>query len=215
MGPVDEPEGDLPYGFPSLGLRASAGHSRLRMTSGDGTRMIQIQNGWFVVNWTRRSDEYPGYENVRNLFDQMFAKFERFVKAKTGRGVRPNLWEVTYIDHIEHGSVWKSLSDLPRVFPGLFGSSRFPGGEIEAVDSTWTWKLSSIPGRLRVSVQLARDSAESEKSILLVRSTARGSLDAPGALALGQALDDGRASVVGAFKTMASKEALDYWRGTT
>lgn len=47
----DEPE----FGFPGIGFAPARGDSRLRMTSaGDGSRMIQVQNGWLVVNWMKR-----------------------------------------------------------------------------------------------------------------------------------------------------------------
>ncbi len=154
ISPVDEAFGDeVPFGVPSLGFRRATGDSRLRMTSADGTKMIQVQNGWLVANWTKKSDtEYPGFTGVKALFDHAMDRFALFLKERNLGVIKPNLWEVTYIDHLPVGAVWKTLGDLPRVFPGLFGKGQCANGTTEAIDSTWVWRLSPKPGRLRVSV---------------------------------------------------------------
>ena len=62
---------------------------------------------------------------------RLITRFSRFVSSRKLGTLRPNLWEVTYIDHIPHGTVWNSLADLPRVFPGLFGSGECANGQHE------------------------------------------------------------------------------------
>ncbi len=213
--PVVEAFGDeVPFGFPALGFRPATGDSRLRMTTDDGTRMIQVQNGWLVVNWTKKGDaEYPGFTGVKTLYDEAMRRFAAFLEERKLGVIRPNLWEVTYIDHLPAGTVWNTLADLPRVFPGLFGNGQCANGTNEAVNSTWAWRLSPQPGRLWVSVQSARTSSEPERDVLLVRSIARGPLGTDKAGSLDEALNFGRSSVVDAFMGLASDEAKRYWQG--
>lgn len=213
--PVAESFGDeVSFGFPVLGLRRATGDSRLRMTSADGAKMIQVQNGWVVANWTKKGEtEYPGFTGVKALFDNAMRRFGSFLKQRDLGEINPNLWEVTYIDHLPADTVWSTLADLPKVFPGLFGSGQCATGTNEAVDSTWAWRLSPQPGRLRVSVQSARTSSEPGRDILLVRSIARGPLGTDNAGSLDDALNFGRSSVVDTFMVLASDEAKRYWQG--
>jgi len=213
--PVVEVFGDeVPFGFPALGFRRATGDSRLRMSSQDGTKMIQVQNGWLVANWTKKGEtEYPGFTKVKTLFDEAMRRFSSFLTERNLGVIKPNLWEVTYIDHLPAGTVWNTVADLPRVFPGLFSKGQCAYGTLEAVDSTWAWRLAPQPGRLRVSVQSARTGSEPERDILLVRSIARGPLGTDKAASLDEALNFGRSSIVDTFIGLASDESKRYWQG--
>src|SRR5207247_3706561 len=94
----DEPE----FEFPGIKFGMVRGDSRLRMTSADGSRMVQVQNGWLVVNWVKAGDAspYPGYPQVLAEFQRVLGAFGKFVAAESLGEVVPNLWEATYIDHI-------------------------------------------------------------------------------------------------------------------
>ena len=202
IGQIDESGG----GFASFPGR----RSRLRLVSKDRSRMIQVQNGWFVVNWMKRPDlGYPGYAGMRSFFLGLFGHFAAFCKGRGLDELRPNLWEVTYIDHIPRGTVWTGHSDFVQVFPGLLGPGRVPAGSLEALDGSWSWRTGQ--GRLDLSIQSARTTSEPEQETLVVRSVARGPL-APSA-DLGEALDFGRRTVVETFETIASPEAIAYWKG--
>jgi uncharacterized protein (TIGR04255 family) len=206
--------GDSPFGFASINLRRAGGDARLRMTSANNTKMIQVQNGWIVANWTKQpAQDYPGFTGVKQLFDSALSRFARFLKERDLGTLQPTLWEITYVDHIPRGTVWDQPEDLARVFPGLFGGAQVPGVRSEAVDATWTWVQSNPPGRLRLSVQSARTSAESQNETLIVRSVARGQVQPSEPRSLDQALNTGRSIVVDAFMSVTSDEAKRYWQG--
>jgi len=203
-------------GFPGLGFRQASGDSRLRMSSLDGTRMIQVQNGWLIVNWMGKPDfRYPGFTGVKELFNDAMSRFGTFLTSRNLGTIKPNLWEVTYINHIPQGTVWNTLADIPMVFPGLFGEGQCPNGTREAVHSTWSWRLEPTPGRLRVSVQSAKANAAGSTDILLVRSVARGPLGSENAPTLDEGLNFGRSTVVDTFMGLASEDAKRYWKGET
>lgn len=213
--PVVETFGEPTFGFPGFGFRAATGDARLRMSSGDESKMIQVQNGWLVANWTKRKSDnrYPGFSDVRGLFNTAVERFGDFLKRRDLGVVRPNLWEVTYIDHIPKGTVWNSLDDLPKVFPGCFGHGKCPHGSKESVNSTWTWRLAPTPGRLRVSIQSARSDSVPPADILAVRSVARGPIESENPDVLDKCLNFGRSSVVDTFMEISSVEAKRYWQG--
>jgi uncharacterized protein (TIGR04255 family) len=209
-----ESVGDEPvFGFPALGFRAATGDSRLRMSSADGSKMIQVQNGWLVVNWTKKDAVYPGFRDVKGLFDSASRQFGEFLNHRNLGVLRPNLWEVTYIDHIPKGTVWESLDDLPKVFPGCFGHGICPDGSKESINSTWTWRLHPIPGRLRVSIQCAKSEWAKATDLLVVRSVARGPIGSENSASIDECLNFGRSSVVNTFFELSSKSAEDYWKG--
>jgi uncharacterized protein (TIGR04255 family) len=207
----DEPE----FGFPGIGFAPARGDSRLRMTSaGDGSRMIQVQNGWLVVNWMKREGQpYPGYAGVLKEFERAFEAFKKFVTAERLGKVTPNLWEVTYIDHLARGTVWHDYSDVPKALPGLLGGCGSPHGQFEALTARWSFRLQPSPGRLNVSLLTARSTADPPVDLLVMTSTARGPINAAESGSLVESLNFGQAGVVDTFMAVTSDEARAYWKG--
>jgi len=208
--------GETLFGFAALDLRPQTGDSRIRMSSADRTQMVQVQNGWLIANWMKKQGhDYPGFTGVNKLFKKTSASFATFLDSRELGVLTPNLWEVTYVDHIPKGTVWDSLEDLPRVFPGLFGSGLCPKGSHEAVNATWAWRLGpETPGRLRLSVQSARTSTSPAIDVLLVKSIARGPMGYEGCPSLEVCLNLGRSAVVDTFRGLASDEAKSHWAGS-
>jgi len=205
------------FGFPALGLSHATGDSRLRMMNSDKTKMIQIQNGWLIVNWTKQvSGEYPGFGGIKVMFDTAFSRFSKFLSNRNIGVLKPNMWEITYIDHIPAGTVWEKLTDVPSVFPGLLGRGECTTGISESIATEWTWRLSPKPSRLQLSIHSGRtlSSTKQELDVLLVRTIARGPLGSDcDKNILDDALSFGRSSVVDTFMGVVSDEAKRYWRG--
>lgn len=207
----DEPE----FGFPGIGFAPSRGDSRLRMTpAGDPSRMIQVQNGWLVVNWMKREGQpYPGYAEVLREFERALDAFKTFIAAEKLGTVTPNLWEVTYIDHFPRGTVWQDYTDVPKALPGLLGAVKTPRGQLDALTATWSFRLLPSPGRLNVSLQTARSAADPPIDLLVMTSTARGPISAAKPGSLVDSLNFGKAGVVDTFMAVTSDEAQAYWKG--
>ena len=74
--------------------------------------MIQIQNGRLHFNWLgTEAGTYPRYETVRDGFAMAFQAFQKFVGQEKVGELRPNQWEITYVNHLSRGSVWNAPSD--------------------------------------------------------------------------------------------------------
>lgn len=199
------------FGVPGIGIGPASGDSRLRLRSGDGSRMVQIQNGWLLANWMKRPNAaYPGYTGVLEQFSKAHAEFAEFLVAEGLPPISPDVWEVTYIDHIPRGTVWQNWSDIPKVVPGLLGNCSSPRGTFQSFGGNWGFGLGKNNGRLAISLQTARTVADPPADVLVVRSTARGPI-------IGGSLDDslnfGRAAVVDTFMAVVSDDAKTYWKG--
>ena len=123
--------------------------SRLQITNAAGDRMIQLQNTRFHFNWLGQAGRtYPRYEKVRTEFSDVYGRFLEFVRGEGLGELRPNQWEVTYLNHILKGTVWREPNDWGffQLLRGAADRCRFdPGREF------W-WQLDLLPtGRTRAA----------------------------------------------------------------
>lgn len=187
---------------------------RLQIRNVAGDRMIQVQNGRLHYNWLRKSScEYPRYCQIREEFDQKFASFKAFLHQEECGNIECNQWEVTYVNHISKGDLWKNIGDIA----GIFNTSPIP---TTAVDSSllesffveWHFRLPEKAGRLHVQ---ARHGTTEKSEVIVVTLTARGPLLQPAEAGLDCGLDVGRAAIVNAFTALTSPTAHKYWGRTS
>jgi uncharacterized protein (TIGR04255 family) len=169
--------------------------------------MIQVQNTRFHYNWIKKDGgEYPSYDKLLPEFQNQWEGFRAFaVEADLGE-VEPNQWEVTYVNHIQAGSLWRPAKEWTSLLPWL----RPPASGLLAFDSvagTWDLVIGEEKGRLHVKISRAR--RESGDDILVLDLTARGPLEAGGALEDGLSL--GHDAIVSSFVEMTSEEAHREW----
>lgn len=205
----------LEYSLPGIVFAPMTTESRIQFVSRDETRMVQIQNGWLVVNWVKQSaNDYPGFEVLLADFRSVLGQFTGMIREKGLGTFTPNLWEVTYIDHIVKNTVWEDHSSVASVLPGLLGPSQLDGGRFEAINSRWTFFFKEPRARLAmglVTARSAKDAAETE--MLVLTTSARGPITPGEPEAIFDRLNSGRSIVVGAFKKATSAEAKAYWKG--
>jgi uncharacterized protein (TIGR04255 family) len=98
---------------------------RLQIKNADADRMIQVQNSRLHFNWLKRPGiSYPRYETVRREFESTLQDFLQFVnRAKLGE-LRPDQWEVTYVNQMPKGTVWNDSCDWGffRLLHGVGGA---------------------------------------------------------------------------------------------
>jgi uncharacterized protein (TIGR04255 family) len=91
---------------------------RYWLESIDEATLIQIQANAFLVNWRKRNDEYPHFENVKSIFDTLLGTFNEFIKEYLDQPPpRIQLAELTYVNSIEPCAYWSSLADTPKILP--------------------------------------------------------------------------------------------------
>ena len=76
--------------------------SRLQIRNADRNRMIQLQNSRLHFNWLGKDgDSYPRYDTVKEGFERAYAAFAEFAKQERVGEVRPNQWEITYVNRAD------------------------------------------------------------------------------------------------------------------
>jgi uncharacterized protein (TIGR04255 family) len=182
--------------------------ARLQVTNSEGDRMIQVQSSRFHYNWQKKEGNYPHYRVVRQEFDKHFETFRRFVSDKGLGEVVPNQWELSYIDFVPPGDLWRSPSDWQKVLPALFGTGQVPETlRAENVGAEWHFEIVPQRGRLHLNINFARI-GDREPGILL-QWTARGPVGASTSLDAG--LELGHSATVEAFLRVTSEEAQRSW----
>jgi uncharacterized protein (TIGR04255 family) len=190
---------------------------RYWFVSTDGTELVQIQPDRLIVNWRRgeQSGQYPHFEHVRALFDEVFITFQAFLDER-GLGIlRPDQCEVTYIDHIEPGSVWRDHRDIPQVVPALAPPSDDAiVGELEDAGLHIRYVIPDERGRpwgrLSVTVNPANRRADG-KPLIVITSTVRGRPDGTELEAIGRFFERGHESAVRAFYLLTSPAMHEAW----
>lgn len=201
-----------------MGFEASQGESRLQLVTRDRTKMVQVQNGWFVTNWMKREGHaYPRSGPVKEDFLKMYREWAAFLRVQGLSDIKPNQWEVTYIDHIPAGTVWSDSKDWAKVFPGLVGPCQFGSGSVVSKKVDTTVNLADNRGVLRLSLENGRMVASPTADVLILRSIAlgpvrndAGATNSEAAVMAG--LDIGHRAVVDTFFEIAGSEAVEYWK---
>jgi len=184
---------------------------RLQIRNAAMDRMIQVQNGRFFYNWLGKAGvEYPSYELVRPEFDEHWEKFREFVISRSDESfVQPNQWEIIYVNHLPHGTVWKELSDLPEVMtflrqPKLSDLSLSPKG----LGCEWQYEV--CPNKGMLYVKLGMSQKENEPPNIVMTLLARGPI-VEKASSLDDGLELGHTTITKAFDRFTSPSAQEYW----
>jgi uncharacterized protein (TIGR04255 family) len=190
--------------------------TRVRIEHAHGTQMIQVQNGRFHYNWLGKDGgQYPHYANVRAEFDRQLAHFRSFVTDLALGELRPNQWEVTYLNHIPRGTVWQTPADWPMLLAGLPAPFSEPAStRLESAAGEWHYEIPPQLGRLHVQLTHGKRSAGSDDGELLqLTLTARGPVSGATDLwtQLSDGLDLGHRVIVLAFLDLTSDTAHEFW----
>lgn len=192
---------------------------RLQIRNSSETRMIQVQNGRFHLNWLgEHGGIYPKYQTIRDDFLREFAVFESFVSGEGLGNIVPNQWEVTYVNHVPRNTVWHEPHGW-NFFKPLSGIDRYGQlNQLESFSGEWHFVILENAGRLHVHWQHGMKQTEKEKKskdleLIRLAFTARGPVHAKNASrrAILDGLNLGHESIVNAFCELSSDKANDYW----
>lgn len=149
---------------------------RIFFVTGAGNNVIQIQPDRFVHNWRKIGDEeeYPRYTRVREVFLEQWSRLVDFVQRHSLGPVRPDQYELTYVNHFLHGEEWDSLADIGKVFRDMAwaGGKRF----LPVPEGTFLSQSFAMPGekgRLHCTLRKARRTKDA-REVLIFELTARG-----------------------------------------
>jgi uncharacterized protein (TIGR04255 family) len=174
-------------------------------------RMIQIQNGRFFYNWLGTPRKaYPSYESVRPEFDEQWDRFREYVISQAdNNAVRPNQWEILYVNHIPRGTAWNKLAELPEVLTFLSQPNfEHLGLTPEGIGGEWRFEIQPKKGRLYISLGLKV--SEDGTPCIVMTLTARGPI-VDGSISLDDGLEIGHKTITEAFDRLTSSKAQHFW----
>jgi uncharacterized protein (TIGR04255 family) len=217
--PVElEPEafGDGPIPQPVSFIRiGNASGVRLMMESAGEDLCVQAQGNRLSFNWRKTKDgEYPRWNNTLPKFKGAYHALVRFVADNALGTIKPNRWDISYVNYFVKGEEWEWPSDWPKLVPGL---SALPGDIADqvpkSVNVTSHFELAHRAGRLRMDlthlVRPFQDRAEAE--ILRLQLLARGPVPDGSEEGLLEGLAVGRSAIVRTFVAVTSKQAHERW----
>jgi len=187
---------------------------RLQIKNNDGSRMIQLQNTRLHFNWLGESGgNYPRYEKVRKGFVETLQQFLEFAATEKLGDLRPNQWEMTYLNQIPKGSVWNKPDDWD-FFQPLHSVPNVAGVvQGESFSGEWHFVIPDQRGRLHVQWRHGCKSEPDQQEMIVLTLTARGPID-EGEDATQRIIDGlnlGRKTIVRSFKSFMSEDANKHW----
>jgi uncharacterized protein (TIGR04255 family) len=91
---------------------------RFWFISEDDVYVIQIQRNALILNWRKRQQSYPHYEQFKQKFIKNYDVFENFLKNNFGvEHIFVESCELTYINLIEDVEYLRSFADIRNVIP--------------------------------------------------------------------------------------------------
>jgi uncharacterized protein (TIGR04255 family) len=188
--------------------------ARLQIRNIAGDRMIQLQNGRLAYNWLRgEAGDYAGYRAVKPGFGDLLASFAAFLASEGLPEIKPNQWEVTYVNHLKRGPLWKTPDDWQALIGGFMPNrSLHPSLHFESVAGEWHFEIEPRRGRLHIELQHGRIGTPAGDESLIVKMTARGPIgESCGTLTVDAGLDLGHDTIVDSFKRLTSDAAQHIW----
>ncbi len=140
-----------------------------------GNFLIQVQQNRFLHNWrkVKDDDEYPRYGAAYDRFQRSWGEFQEFLKEAKLPTPRPDVFELTYINHITAEGAC-----FPRDVWNFLGFYERSPEVTTAMEATgmmmhFAWRLSEDRGVLTMDVKHGRRITDG-KEVLQMELTARG-----------------------------------------
>lgn len=217
--PTETPQERVPVQFSGQLRLLSLPRMRSWFVSASGTQLLQVQHDLFAHNWRRNDTEetYPRFRSVKESFSQELETFRAFLLEQNLGEPEPVQCEVTYINHILAGGVWRSHEELHRVFT----TWAEPNHEFLPRPDDGRFLLRYvIPdsdgefcGRLHVSTQPAFAEINGvEKLLMAMTLTARGRPLGTGLAGAMEFLEVGHVWIVCGFADITTPDMHKEWR---
>ncbi|MCL2713213.1 MAG: TIGR04255 family protein [Alphaproteobacteria bacterium] len=186
---------------------------RFWLSSEDGATVVQIQKNAFLLNWRKRADAYPHFDNVKGLFDKYFYLFSTFVRSELKIDtINIQTAELTYSNLIEHGSYWTGPLDTARVLPS-FAILDVGAPATGAPDFNYLTSYQLAPDlKLQVSARTGRKAMNASESVLVFDLRAIGAMGTANTSQADQWYDRAHETIGSCFDAMTSPDIQrNYW----
>lgn len=155
------PMPDFVEGGPRLEILTLPPLRRMLLLSKDQNYVIQLQGSRLHFNWrkVKEADEYPRFEKaIFPQFLQVWGRFSNFATSMALGNVRPQRYELTYINHIEPKGDYfaEALQSRVKLFQWspVKTEAKFLTAPT-AVNTVWTFSLPEQRGTAQANLSQA------------------------------------------------------------
>jgi len=176
--------------------------------------LVQVQRDRFVYNWRRAkdSDIYIRFPTIKKNFLFRWGEFVAFLKEQDISAPQIDQCELTYVNRIDQGDLWKSPAEWGNLFPLLAWkpkSTFLP--EPENLRLHMRFPVSAVRGRMHVDI-LPAVLPGSKAPVIHFSLTVRGLPAELTDKALDSWYETAREWIVTGFADLVSKEADVLWQ---
>lgn len=177
-----------------------------------GNFLIQLQPNRFLHNWRRTKDldQYPRYDTAFDKFVSAWNGFAGFLSSVAIPPPRPDIWELTYINHI----MGSGDARFPRdVWDYLAFYEKSPSAVTPMPASSmamqFSWPLAEGRGTLVLDAKHG-NRVDDQREVLVVELTVRGpASDEPGSM--NSWFDVAHHAIVNTFEKFTTAQAHNIW----
>lgn len=186
--------------------------------SEDTSHLIQLQNGRFVLNWRKQTEEgqYPRYDALIESFWARLNEFREFIKQQEIGELQLQECELTYINHIFYNELMEAPQAISNILPDITWRQEHERFLPNPTPQVWQFRF-DLPedyGALTVDVKHATRTTDNVPVVILELST-KGLGQNKEWEAVRQWYDLSHEWIVNAFADMTSEEAQKkLWKKT-
>jgi uncharacterized protein (TIGR04255 family) len=211
---------ELPPGQPNDQVREmDMFPARLWFVSESENTLVQVQRDRFIYNWRRiRPDAvYPRFSAVYRDFEREHGVFLNFLEKSGFKRPELDLCELTYVDHIRSGSVWKQHREVESVLKGLT-IPQVPGDGVELEDADLRIRYSiknrdgGFLGRLHFRATPGyRERDGSQEAVFVVNLVARGRPADSSDKSISTFFTEAHDRILSAFMSLTTSKLHEAW----
>ena len=153
-------------------LGQGIGPVRSWLVSKDEVFVVQVQADRFYLNWRRRKDDYPRFNDpatnkpgLLSRFLDEFKQFSDFVTKEIGASFKIERLQLSKIDHFVESRDWEGMADLAKLLPWLSPFEKFSSTKTPEV--TLSFSEDSGNSALRVSMNMLKPGDASRRVLRL------------------------------------------------
>src|SRR5215472_1476209 len=190
---------------------------RVFLITEDDRYVMQLQQDAFIHNWRKinEEDEYPHFNTARELFEQKFASFKKFVEVNEIGELSATRYEVTYVNHllVEEDEKYVSVFDKDISLIRLQSvKERKLLPEARTMNADVWFDLPKESGTLRISFKQGTRAVD-KRDVLQIELTARGKAN-PDFSDMNGWLDLAHEWIVQGFTEITTEQAHKDWGRT-
>jgi len=111
---------------------------RVWFINAEDDHLLQIQKNKFLLNWRKRENVYPHFEDISEKFYLYFGMFQESLEVNDVGQVNILELELSYINIIPKGEGWDSVEKVKDLFPDL--SMEYVGDRFLSSPDSINWQ---------------------------------------------------------------------------